>query len=58
MGLELGLNAFMYCAPQFDSTVKHLLSVAYQLLEREFNKKIVLAHLLRRNSMEDMYKAK
>jgi hypothetical protein len=58
MGLELGLNAFLYCAQPLDSTVKHLLSVAYELLGRETNNNILIAHLLKRNSMEDMYKAK
>ena len=57
MGLELGLNAFMYCSKPLDSTVKHLLSVAYELLGRDFYSTIVSAHLKRRDSSTDMFKA-
>jgi len=57
MGLELGLNAFMYCSKPLDSTVKHLLSVAYELLGRDFYSTIVSAHLKRRDSATDMFKA-
>ena len=55
MGLELGLNAFMYCSRPLDSTVKHLLSVAYELLGRDFYGKIASAHLRRRDSGADMF---
>jgi len=58
MGLELGLNAFLYCSPCLDSTVKHLLSVAYGLLDREFYGTVLLAHLSRRSINEDLFKAK
>ena len=55
MGLELGINAFMYCSKSLDSTVKHLLSVAYDLLGRDFYSKIASAHLRRRDSKMDMF---
>ena len=57
MGLELGINAFLYCSKPLDSTVKHLLSVAYELLGRDFYSKIISAHLHRRKSDADMFKA-
>ena len=57
MGLELGINAFLYCSKPLDSTVKHLLSVAYELLGRDFYSKIIAAHLHRRKSDTDMFKA-
>ena len=57
MGLELGLNGLMYCEPALDSTVKHLLSVAYELLDRNVYSKIISAHLLRRSVNEDVYRA-
>ena len=49
MGLELGLNGFMYSCdePSLNSTVKHLLTVGYGLLDRDLFTKIVSAHLLR-----------
>ena len=58
MGLELGLNGFLYCDRSLDSTVKHLLSVAYELLQRDVFKEIISAHLLRRYNNEDVFKAK
>ena len=57
MGLELGINAFLYCSKPLDSTVKHLLSVAYELLGRDFYSTIISAHLHRRHSDTDMFKA-
>ena len=57
MGLELGLNAHLYCSKPLNSTVKHLLSVAYELLGRNFYSKIAMAHLLRREEKFDMFKA-
>ena len=57
MGLELGINAFLYCSKPLDSTVKHLLSVAYELLGRDFYSKIISAHLRRRKSEADVFKA-
>ena len=57
MGLELGLNGFLYCDRSLDSTVKHLLSVAYELLDRDLYSKIILAHLSRRSLNEDVFKA-
>ena len=58
MGLELGLDGFLYCEPSLDSTVKHLLTVAYDLLDREMYSKIVLAHLQRRYlSGNEVFKA-
>ena len=57
MGLELGINAYLYCSKPLDSTVKHLLSVAYELLGRDFYSTIISAHLHRRHSDTDMVKA-
>merc|ERR1719211_395922 len=57
MGLELGIDLLVYGGNCLNSTARHLLTVGYTLLGRETNKTILTAHLLRRNCMEDMYKA-
>ena len=49
MGLELGLAAFLHGGDCLHSTVRHLLSVAYDLLDRAAFGKIINAHLNRRS---------
>ncbi|XP_071951738.1 histone PARylation factor 1-like [Antedon mediterranea] len=48
-GYELGLDLFSYGGDVFHKTIKNLLSVAYQLLEREEFWEILEAHLAQRN---------
>ena len=49
MGLELGLAAFCHGGDALHSAIKHLLSVGYDLVEREAFGKTVRAHLDRRS---------
>ena len=48
MGLELGLNLLCYGGDRLHNTIKHLLGVAYDLLNREDFFTIVKCHLERR----------
>lgn len=48
MGLELGINLFMYGGEVFHKPIIHLLGVAYDLLEREPYIDILQAHLKNR----------
>lgn len=57
MGLELGLDAFLHGGDCLQSTVKHLLTVAYDLLDREPFAKIAVAHLHRRKEGQKVFKA-
>ena len=57
MGLELGLDAFLFGGQPLHSTARHLLSTAYTLLNREPFAKIVAAHLNRRKSPGEVFKA-
>ena len=56
MGLELGIDAFLYGGNRLNSSVKHLLTVAYDLLQRNVFGQTAAAHLLRRNKDEKCYK--
>jgi len=54
MGLELGINAFLYGPnPKLDSSVKHLMGVAYELLNRDIYQQIMEAHLIRRKAVNN-----
>ena len=57
MGLELGLNAFLFGGLPLHSTVRHLLTTGYGLLNREPFAKIITAHLNRRKGPDDVFKA-
>ena len=48
MGLELGLDLLCYGGDRLHNTIKHLLGVAYELLDREEFAKIINCHLGRR----------
>ena len=48
MGLELGIDLFCYGAPTFHRKILHLLSLAYDLLDRPEFGKIVQQHLKNR----------
>ena len=48
MGLELGLDLLCYGGDRLHNTIKHLLRVAYDLLDREEFFKILTCHLDRR----------
>ncbi|KAB7498643.1 Histone PARylation factor 1 [Armadillidium nasatum] len=48
MGLELGLDLFTFGGEEFHSFIRHLLTVAYDLLNREAFSKIIQAHLKNR----------
>lgn len=59
MGLELGLNAFLFGGTQLHSVSRHILSTAYDLLGREAFAKILNAHLNgRRKDLNFVFKAK
>jgi len=57
MGLELGLDLLLFGGNRLNSTIKHLLSVAYGLLNRDPFAKIANAHLNRRKENVDFFKA-
>ena len=57
MGLELGLNAFLFGGRALHSTVRHLLTTGYNLVERETFAKIIAAHLNRREVGDHVFKA-
>lgn len=57
MGLELGIDVLMYGGNCLNSTARHLLSVAYDLLNREAFGKIANAHLNRRKESQACFKA-
>ncbi len=57
MGVELGLNAFLFGGQALHSTVRHLLTTGYGLLNREHYGKIISAHLNRRKGPEHVFKA-
>ena len=48
MGLELGLDLLCFGGERLHNTIKHLLGVAYELLDRNEFFKIVSCHLDRR----------
>lgn len=48
MGLELGIDLLCYGGSRLHNTIKHLLGVAYELLDREDFAKITNCHLDRR----------
>ena len=48
MGLELGIDLLCHGGERLHNTIKHLLGVAYELLNREDFAKIVDCHLQRR----------
>lgn len=61
MGLELGINAFLMAPSEeqskggkgrLDSSIKHLMSVAYDLLNRDLYGRILIAHLDRRSAAD------
>jgi hypothetical protein len=45
LGLELGLNAFLFGGCALHSTVGHLLTTSYNLINQETFAKIIAAHL-------------
>ena len=57
MGVELGLNAFLFGGQALHSTARHLLATGYDLLNREPFGRIVSAHLNRRKHPDDVIKA-
>jgi hypothetical protein len=57
MGLELGLNAFLFGGRALHSTVRHLLTTGYNLIDRETFAKIIAAHLNRRKAADHVFKA-
>ena len=57
MGLELGLDLLLYGGNRLNSTIRHLLSVAYGLLNRDGFAQIAVAHLNRRKDGVDYFKA-
>ena len=58
MGLELGLDLLLYGGgSSLNSTIRHLLTVAYDLLKREVFGKIANAHLNRRQESVAFFKA-
>merc|ERR1712043_140390 len=58
MGLELGIDLLVYGGNCLNSTARHLLTVAYELLNREAFAKITNAHLNRRSENVAFFKAK
>ena len=58
MGLELGIDLLVFGGNCLNSTVRHLLTVAYELLNREAFAKITNAHLNRRSESAAFFKAK
>ncbi len=48
MGLELGIDLFCYGDPFFHGKIQHLLSLAYDLLDRPEYEKIIQQHLKHR----------
>ena len=48
MGLELGLDLLCYGGERLHNTIRHLLGVAYELLDRDEFGKIINCHLQRR----------
>lgn len=57
MGIELGLNAFLFGGKALHSTVRHLLTTGYELVDREPFGKIITAHLNRRKGPGDVFVA-
>ena len=58
MGLELGIDLLVFGGNCLNSTARHLLTVAYELLNREAFAKITNAHLNRRSENVAFFKAK
>ena len=58
MGLELGIDLLVYGGNCLNSTARHLLTVAYELLNREAFAKITNAHLNRRRENVAFFEAK
>jgi len=52
MGLELGLDLFCFESDRLKNTIKHLLGVAYDLLDRDEFGQILACHLERRKKGE------
>jgi len=52
MGLELGLDLFCYGGERLHNTIRHLMGVAYDLLDRDQFGKILTSHLERRKKGE------
>nr|CAG4643424.1 EOG090X0BAY [Ilyocryptus agilis] len=55
MGLELGLDLLAYGGDVFHQTILHLLSIAYELLERHEYATILKAHLDHRRMISEEY---
>merc|ERR1719219_2185333 len=53
MGLELGLDLLCYGGERLHNTIRHLLGVAYDLLDRDEFAKILNCHLERRRKGSD-----
>ena len=57
MGLELGIDLLVFGGNCFNSTARHLLTVAYSLLNRDAFGKIADAHLNRRKETQPFFQA-
>ena len=57
MGLELGIDLILHGGNCLNSTARHLLTVAYELLDREAFSKVANAHLNRRKEKHICFKA-
>jgi len=54
MGLELGIDAFCYGGDILHNTIRHLMGVAYELLDRDDFGKILNAHLAKRSKSSQL----
>jgi len=54
MGLELGIDAFCYGGDILHNTIRHLMGVAYELLDRDHFGKILNAHLAKRSKSSQL----
>jgi len=53
-GLELGMDLFCFGSPVFNTTIKNLLPLAYQLLRRTEYQQIIEAHMENRKHTTDL----
>jgi len=57
MGLELGIDVLMFGGDCLNSAARHLLTVSYDLIDRDAFAKIANAHLNRRRENRKFFKA-
>ena len=57
MGLELGIDVLMFGGDCLNSAARHLLTVSYDLIDRDAFAKITNAHLNRRRENRKFFKA-